>query len=106
MASKEKPARIRPCGDRILVKRIEAEERSPGGIIIPDEYRQKGDRGEVLAVGPGRWNDAGTARLPVGVRVGDVVRMPSYAGAEDMRGAVPNGQLLIGEEDLLGVEEK
>lgn len=99
-------ASIRPCGDNILVLRMKEEEKSPGGIFIPQEARSKADRGRVLAVGPGRWNQAGSARIPMDVKVKDIVLLPKYAGAEDMRGALEERQLLIREEDVLGVEMK
>ena len=63
---------FRPLHDRILVKRIEAEEKTPGGIIIPDTAKEKPIEGEVLAVGPGARDDAGTVQ-PLDVRVGDHV---------------------------------
>lgn len=99
-------ARIRPCGDRVLVQRMKSEKKSAGGIVIPEEYQGKNDRGRVLAVGPGRWNDAGTKRIPMEVMPGDIVLMPKYAGAEDMRGALEERQLLISSSDLLGIEER
>ena len=100
-----KQPRIRPCHDFILVKRHSMESKSPGGIIIPDQAQRKGQYGEVLAVGPGKWNEAGTARIPVSVKVGDVVVLPKYAGAEDMRGAMPSEWVLIHDTQIDGVVE-
>jgi len=65
-------AHFRPLHDRILVKRIEAEEKTPGGIIIPDTAKEKPIEGEVLAVGPGARDETGAVR-PLDVRVGDRV---------------------------------
>jgi chaperonin GroES len=68
---------IRPLGDKVLIRPLSDDElgtTSPSGIIIPETVdRDKADRGEVVAVGPGRWDDKGEKRLPLGVEVGDIV---------------------------------
>jgi chaperonin GroES len=74
-------AHFRPLHDRILVKRIEAEERTPGGIIIPDTAKEKPIEGEVLAVGSGARDEAGTVQ-PLDVRVGDRVLFGKWSGTE------------------------
>lgn len=93
---------IRVLEDRIIVRRIEAKEKSSGGIIIPDMYQQKGTEAEVLAVGPGFWLENGTHR-EMGVVVGDRVLLGKYAGTEI---TVNDEQLvIIRESDVLGVLE-
>ena len=72
---------IRPLHDRVVVRRIEAESRSAGGIVLPDSATEKPQQGEVLAVGPGAPLDDGSARAP-SVAVGDRVLFGTYAGTE------------------------
>src|SRR6185369_7889714 len=76
--SKEKD-KIRPLDDRIVVEPLEAEEKTAGGILLPDTAKQKPQRGRVLAVGPGKLLDTGT-RAPLSVVVGDEVLYGRYAG--------------------------
>ena len=73
--------KIRPLNDRILVKRLEGEEKTAGGIIIPDSAKEKPAEGEVVAVGPGKLNEAG-ARVAMDVAVGDRVLFSKYGGTE------------------------
>ena len=93
-------AHFRPLHDRILVKRIEAEEKTPGGIIIPDTAKEKPIEGEVLAVGPGRRDDTGTVQ-PLDVRVGDRVLFGKWSGTE----VIIEGEdrLIMKESDVFGV---
>ena len=72
---------IRPLQDRVLVKRIEAEEQVRGGIIIPDTAKEKPQQAEVVAVGPGKVNDEGK-RSPVDVKAGDKILIGKYSGSE------------------------
>jgi chaperonin GroES len=72
---------IRPLDDRIVVQPIEAEQKSAGGILLPDTAKEKPQRGKVLAVGQGRLSDAGS-RVPLTVKVGDEVLYGKYAGTE------------------------
>lgn len=91
---------IRPLHDKVVVKRFEAEERTPGGIVIPDAAREKPRKGKVLAVGPGRRNDQGVL-VPMGVKEGDVVLFTAYAGSEvelDKEKLV-----VLGESDILAI---
>ena len=74
--------KVKPLHDRILVKRIEEEERTKGGLIIPDTAKEKPQEGEVLAVGPGRWDEDGENRVPLDVSVGDKVLYSKYGGTE------------------------
>jgi chaperonin GroES len=103
ITSKERAmAHFRPLQDRILVRRIEAEEKTPGGIIIPDTAKEKPVEGEVLAVGPGARDETGTLR-PLDVKVGDRVLFGKWAGTE----VLINGEdrLILKESDILGVIE-
>lgn len=91
---------IRPLGDRIVVRRTEAKERSAGGIIIPDNAKEKPVEGTVVAVGAGKVGDDGTARAP-DVRVGDTVLFGKYAGSEV---TVDGWDLVVlREDDVIGV---
>lgn len=72
---------IRPLGDKVLVKRLEAESKTAGGIVLPDSAKEKPKRGTVLSVGDGRLLDTGK-RSPLSVRAGDQVLFSSYAGTE------------------------
>ena len=72
---------IRPLDDRIVVQPLEAEDKTSGGILLPDSAKVKPQRGKVLAVGEGRTTDAGS-RVPLTVKVGDEVLYGKYAGTE------------------------
>lgn len=72
---------IRPLEDRVVIKQIEAEAKTAGGIVLPDTAKEKPQRGEVLAVGPGKLLDSGE-RSPIGVEVGDEVLFGKYSGTE------------------------
>jgi chaperonin GroES len=78
---KENPMNLRPLHDRVIVKRLEEEKKSAGGIIIPDQAAEKPVRGEVLAVGSGKRGDDGKV-TPVDLKVGDVVLFGKYSGSE------------------------
>ena len=95
--------KIRPLNDRILVKRLEGEEKTKGGIIIPDTAKEKPAEGKVVAVGNGRLNDKGE-RVPVEVKAGDRVLFSKYGGTEvKIEG---EESLIMREDDILGVVEK
>ncbi len=82
MATKTKSkTKLLPLGDRIVVKPIEREEVTKGGIILPDTAKEKPQEGEIIAVGPGKLNDEGT-RITMDVKVGDKVIYAKYAGTE------------------------
>ena len=72
---------IQPLGDRVLVKLMEEEEKSPGGIILPDTAKEKPQEGKVVAVGKGRLLEDGTVR-PLEIKVGDTVLFAKYSGTE------------------------
>jgi chaperonin GroES len=94
--------KIRPLQDRILVKRIEEEEKTKGGIIIPDTAKEKPQEGKVVAVGNGKIGEDGKVR-PLDVSKGDKILFSKYAGTEvNIEG---EEHLIIREDDVLGVIE-
>ena len=94
--------KIRPLHDRILVKRIEEEAKSKGGIIIPDTAKEKPQEGKVIAVGKGKVNDDGELR-PLDVHKGDRILFGKYSGTEiQLEG---EEHLIIREDDVLAVLE-
>ncbi len=94
--------KIRPLQDRIIVKRLEEEEVSKGGIIIPDSAKEKPQEGKVIAVGKGKVGEDGVVR-PLDVKKGDKVLFSKYGGTEvNVEG---DEHLIIREDDVLGVLE-
>jgi chaperonin GroES len=93
---------IKPLEDRILVKALEAEQTTASGLVIPDTAKEKPQEGEVLAVGPGRFEDG--KRLPLDLNVGDKVIYSKYGGTE----VKYDGQeyLILSARDVLAVVEK
>jgi len=73
--------KLEPLADRLVVKTIQKEEVTRGGLVLPDTAKEKPQEGEVLAAGPGRVNDEGT-RIPMDVKVGDIVIFAKYGGTE------------------------
>ena len=95
--------KIRPLQDRVIVKRIEEEEKSKGGIIIPDTAKEKPQEGKVVAVGKGKINDDGKL-TPLDVKVNDRVLFGKYAGSEiNIDG---EEHMIMREDDILGVIER
>ena len=95
--------KFRPLHDRVVVKRIEADERSKGGIIIPDSAKEKPQQGEVIAVGKGKSNDEGKV-FPLDVKAGDTILFGKYSGTEIKL----DGEefLIMREEEVLGIVKK
>jgi chaperonin GroES len=94
---------IVPLNDKIVVRRMEPAEKSPGGIFIPETSKEKPRMGKVLAVGEGRLNDQGV-RQKVGVKDGDVVMFTSYAGSDiELEG---EKYLIINESEVLAIVRK
>ena len=94
--------KFRPLHDRVLIRRIEEENKTPGGIIIPDTAKEKPQQGEVLAVGPGARDETGKL-VPLDVKVGDRVLFGKWSGSEV---TIDGEELLIMKEsDILGVLE-
>ena len=94
--------KIRPLGDRLLVKRIEEEDKSKGGIIIPDSAKEKPQEGQVVAVGKGKMLDDGKM-VPLEVKAGDRILFGKYAGTDvKIEG---EEHLIMREDDVLGIME-
>src|SRR3712207_6222089 len=95
---------IKPLEDRIVVQTLEAETTTASGIVIPDTAKEKPQEGTVLAVGPGRWNEDGDERVPLDVKVGDIVLYSKYGGTEVRY----NGEdyLVLSARDVLAIVEK
>ncbi|MFZ4713946.1 MAG: co-chaperone GroES [Bacteriovoracaceae bacterium] len=92
---------VRPLQDRVLVKRTEEETKTAGGIIIPDNHKEKPARGEVIAVGTGYRNSNDGSVRPLDVKKGDKVLFGKYSGTEiKMNG---NDYLIMKEDDILGI---
>jgi chaperonin GroES len=92
--------RFRPLHDRVVVKRIDAEEKTGGGIIIPDTAKEKPSQGEVIAVGPGGRDEAGKL-IPIDIKVGNCVLFGKWSGTEVK---IDGEELLImNESDIMGV---
>ncbi len=95
--------KLKPLGDRLVVKPIEQEDVSRGGILLPDTAKEKPQEGKVLAVGPGRLSDEGN-RLPMDIKVGDIVVYAKYGGTEIK---VDEDELIIlRESDILAKKAK
>ena len=94
---------FRPLGDRVLVKRVEEETKTKGGIIIPDTVKEKPQEGEIIAVGSGARDDSGKI-VPLDVKVGDKILFGKWSGSE----VKIDGEdlLIMKESDVLGVLEK
>ena len=93
--------RVKPLHDRIIVRRLEEEEKSTGGIIIPDTAKEKPQQGKVIAVGPGKREDGKV--LPLDVKAGDTVLFGKYSGTEFKLDGEEH--LILREDDVLGVIE-
>jgi chaperonin GroES len=95
--------KIRPLQDRVIIKRVEEDEKTAGGIIIPDTAKEKPMEGEVVAVGNGKILDNGT-KVPIEVKPGDRILFGKYAGTEVKIEGVEH--LIMREDDILGIIEK
>ena len=87
--------KLKPLGDRLIVKAVEEEETTASGIVLPDTAKEKPQRGKVLAVGDGRWDEDGEKRIPLDVGKGDEVLYSKYGGTE----------VIVEGEDLLVLRE-
>lgn len=94
---------LKPLSDRIVVKAVEAEEKTAGGILLPDTAREKPQMGEVIAVGPGKQLDSGKV-TPMDVSVGDRIYFARYGGTEVKLGA--EEFVILRQDDVLAVVEK
>lgn len=92
--------KVKPLGDRILIKQVEAEEKTAGGIVIPDTAKEKPQQAEVVAVGEGKKKKDGSV-IPLSVKEGDRVLYGKYSGTEiSIEG---EDYLIVKEEDILGI---
>lgn len=91
---------LEPLNDRVLVKRLESEEKTAGGLYIPDTAKEKPSKGQVVAVGPGKLGDDGK-RIALAVKAGDEVLFNKYAGTEVKLDGVDH--LVMREEDILAI---
>jgi len=94
--------KIRPLGDRVLIKRVAEEEKTKGGIIIPDTAKEKPQEGKVIAVGKGKPNEDGKV-TPLDVKAGDRILFGKYSGTEIRLDG--DEHLILREEDILGIIE-
>jgi chaperonin GroES len=97
--------RVKPLGDRLVVRRFESMEKTSGGIILPDAAKSKPQKGKVLAVGQGRLMKDGTRR-PLQVKAGDTIIFTMWAGDEFKERSNEENILIMREEDVLAVVEK
>ena len=94
---------VRPLHDRVLLRRLEEKEVVKGGIIIPDTAKEKPQEAEVVAVGPGKFDEAGK-RMPIDVKKGDRILIGKYSGTDIKIG--DDEFLIVREDEILGVIEK
>ena len=94
--------KLKPLFDRIVIRRLDEESVSSGGIVIPDTAKEKPDQGEVVAVGPGKYNESGQ-RIPIGLSTGDRVLFGKYAGTSIK---IDGEELVVvREDDVLAIVE-
>ena len=95
--------KLKPLADRVVIKPIEEDDKTPGGIILPDTAKEKPMRGEIIAVGPGNYNDKGE-RVKMDVKKGDVVIYGKYSGTDFKMN--DQDYLILRESDILAIVEK
>jgi chaperonin GroES len=95
---------IKPLEDRIVVKTLEAEQTTASGLVIPDTAKEKPQEGEVISVGPGRFNESGGERIPLDISTGDIVVFSKYGGTEIKYDG--EEYLVLSARDVLAVVEK
>lgn len=91
---------LKPLADRVVVKKLDADEKTAGGIVLPDTAKEKPQQAEVLAVGPGKIDDKGTRQVPE-VKVGDKVLFAKYSGTEVKIEGVE--YIILSERDILAI---
>ena len=91
---------LKPLADRVVVRKLEAEEKTAGGIVLPDTAKEKPQQGEILAAGPGKLDEKGT-RQPLEVKVGDKVLFAKYSGTEVKIDGIE--YLILAERDILAI---
>ena len=102
MAKTASGVKLKPLGDRVVIRPLEKEEVSKSGLVIPDTAKEKPQEGEVVAVGPGRFEDG--TRVPLDVKVGDTVIYSKYGGTEVKYGG--EDYLILSARDVLAIVNK
>jgi chaperonin GroES len=97
----ETEMKLKPLNDRVIVTRVEKDQKTAGGIIIPDTAKEKPQEGKIVAVGPGKFDDKGKRRIPMEVKEGDRILFSKYAGTEIKIDGVEH--IFMKEDDILGV---
>ena len=94
---------LKPLGDKVVVKALEAEEQTKSGLFIPDTAKEKPQKGTVIAVGTGEWDKKGEKRIPLDVKAGDIVIYGKYGGTE----VKVDGEdyLILGVRDIYAIDE-
>jgi len=100
LEKEEKPMKLKPLNDRVIVTRVEKEQKTAGGIIIPDTAKEKPQEGKIVAAGPGKLDDNGN-RIPLEVKKGDRILFSKYAGTEIKIDGVEH--IFMKEDDILAV---
>ena len=95
--------KLKPLGDRLLVQPVEEEETTASGIVLPDTAKEKPQKGKVLAVGDGRWDEDGEKRIPLDVVEGDEVLYSKYGGTEITSGG--EDLLILSSRDVLAISK-
>jgi chaperonin GroES len=103
MAQTKEKVKLQPLSNRVLLRRLEAEETAKGGIILPDTAKKKQEQAEVVAVGPGKKDNQGNM-IPMPVKVGDVVLMEKYSGQEITLN--DEDYVIIRSDDLIAIIQK
>ena len=96
--------KLKPLGDRLIVRAIEEEETTASGLVLPDTAKEKPQKGKVIAVGDGKWDEDGEKRIPLDVAVGDVVLYSKYGGTEVKYSG--EDYLILSARDVLAVVER
>jgi len=96
--------KLRPLGDRLIVEPLDQEEKTAGGILLPETAKEKPQEGKVIAAGAGRWDEEGKKRVEMDVKVGDVVIFAKYSGSEIKLN--DKKVLILSEKDVLAIVEK
>lgn len=98
--------KLRPLGDNLLVKLLERESRTKGGIVLPDTAKEKPTEGEVVAVGSGAWDSEGEKRIPMDVKVGDRVMFRRYFSEDEKIKEGEDEYLILRQSDILAIVER
>ena len=100
---KQENPKFRPLGNRVLIRRLDAEEKLKGGIILPDSAKKKQEQAEVVAIGTGKYDKSGNL-IPIPVKVGDIILMEKYSGQEVKLDDVE--YVILKADDIIAIVEK